>query len=284
MKARLVLVASLLVAGCAAPAPSSPAGTPTGSPTAAPSLPSPEPSATPIAELPTWPPEPVPDERFVAIRSLTFLDGSQRLGLDFVGAKAFSPTDPCSADYSAQTAVVDGILEVAIFQSRPPRPAVAPPCDSMGYGRYLEVDLDAPFSGPEWRDLGGAYRHFLAPPDGLVELSGLPAGWELRDGRDVPDSRWGRWERTYSPDPLPAAAERTVVLYQSFGGPVGVTGGDTGTPVEVNGAFAMLYRWQPTGELVLVWRLGDGELALVTYEQTFSLDQLITLAESATSS
>jgi hypothetical protein len=151
----------------------------------------------------------------------------------------------------------------------------------MGYGRYLEVDLDAPFSGPEWRDLGGAYRHFLAPPDGLVELPGLPAEWQLREGRDVPDSRWGRWERTFSPDPLPADPERTVVLYQSFGGPVGVTGGDTGTPVEVNGAFAMLYRWQPTGELVLVWRLGDGELALVAFEQTFAVDQLIALAESA---
>jgi hypothetical protein len=52
--------------------------------------------------------------------------------------------------------------------------------------------------------------------------------------------------------------------------------------VVVNGQPATLYRWPPNGELVLVWRLGNDGLALVAYEQQFSVDELIALADSAT--
>ena len=50
----------------------------------------------------------------------------------------------------------------------------------------------------------------------------------------------------------------------------------------VNGRRATQYRHAPNGELVLVWRLGNDGLALVAYEQQFSIDELIALAESAT--
>jgi hypothetical protein len=235
---------------------------------------------TPIAEEASWPPQPNRDFRFVPISQLTLSSDGRRIVLDFVGARAYASDDPCSADYAAKVAVVDGILEVGIEESRRPSPTEGTACDALGHARILQVNLDEPFTGSVWRDLNG-YVHFLAPPDGLVELAGLPTGWALRAQRDVEDSPTGRWERTYSPDPSLADETRSVVLFQSFDGPVNVTGGTEERQVVVNGRPATLYRWPPTGELVLVWRLGNDGLALVAYEQEFSIDDLVALAESA---
>ena len=198
-----------------------------------------------------------------------------------MGWREYAADDPCSAEYKATATVVDGVLEVGVEESRRPTPTEGTGCDAMGHARSLEVDLDEPFTGSVWRDLNG-YVHFLAPPDGLVELAGLPDGWELRAQRDVEESPTGRWERTYSPDPSLVDATQSVVLYQSFDGPVNVTGGTEERQVVVNGRPATLYRHAPNGELVLVWRLGNDGLALVAYEQQFSIDELIDLAESAT--
>jgi hypothetical protein len=231
------------------------------------------PAAT--AEVPRA--EPGRDFRFVPISGLTLGADHRTLTIDFVGGKPFSPDDPCSKEYRATATVQDGVLEVGVSQV--PRGGEQP-CDAMGYGRSLVLRLDAPFAGTAWRDRYG-YLHFLAPPPGLVELTGLPQGWALRNQRDVEESPAGRWERTYSPDPTITSGTSTVVLYQSFGGPVNVTGGDAGTSVELNGRTGILYRWPPSGELVLVWRLGANDLALVANEREFSVEQLIKLAESA---
>ncbi len=281
----LALVAALILAGCSGSVPtptSSPSmSSPQASPSTAPGT-APSPSTTPaaVAGLPSWPPQPDRDFRYVPIDKLTLSEGGRHLSLDFVGAREYAADDPCSAEYKASVTVVDGVLEVGVEESRRPAAAEGTLCDAMGYARNLQVDLQEPFTGSVWRDLNG-YLHFLAPPDGLVELAGLPDGWLLRAQRDVEESPTGRWERTYSPDPSPSPA-RSVVLYQSFDGPVNVTGGDEAPDVVVNGQPATLYRWPPTGELVLVWRLGNDGLALVAYEQQFSVDELIALAESAT--
>lgn len=177
------------------------------------------------------------------------------------------------------TDVVDGVLEIGVVPLADP-PLV--PCDAMGYARTLDLTLEEPFTGTIWHDRFG-YRHFLASPLGLVNLAGLPEGWELRAERDVEQSRTGRWERTYGPDPDLTDETATLVLFQSFDGPVNVTGGtDQPTGVLVNGRTGYLYRWPPTGELVLVWQLGTDGIALVGYEQTFTVEELIALAESVT--
>jgi hypothetical protein len=237
--------------------------------------PGPSPSTDPGLE--SFAPEPTRDLRFVPISSLVLAADQRHVTIDFVGGREFSATDPCSIEYQAQTSVEGDILEVGVLPLRGP---AAVTCDAVGYSRTLQVVLDAPFLGSAWRDRTG-YLHFLAPPNGLVELTGLPAGWVLRKGRDVEDSPTGRWERTYSPDASLADPTRTVVMYQSFGGPVNVTGGDDVSQVQVNGRPATLYRHAPTGELVLVWQLGNDGLALVAFEQVFSVDQLISLAKSA---
>lgn len=291
----LLLVAALAVATVGGLFDQRPVVVPPASPTASPSVSvSPSPTATSAASAasPTatatsvveplpWSPEPTHDARYTPIGGLVLSEDGRRIKLDFGGARAYSPDDLCSGDYGATTAVVEGILEVGVSGvAGPPRPT-AQSCDSIGYERSLEVVLSEPFTGSAWRDLYGPYLHFLAPPQGLVELTGLPAGWVLRAGRDMEESPTGRWQRTYSPDASPADETKTVVLYQSFDGPVNVTGGTGQRRVVVNGQTATLYRNPPNGELVLVWRLGNDDLALVAYESEFSIDELVLLAESA---
>jgi hypothetical protein len=149
----------------------------------------------------------------------------------------------------------------------------------VGHSWKLDVQLPEPFLGSTVRDRGGGVL-FVARPDGLAELTGLPKGWALRSEADVEESPTGRWRRTYSEDPTLTAPRDVVEFYQSFDGPVNVTGGDSGTQVMVGGKPATLYRWPPEGELVLVWTLGPDGFALVAYEQTFSAEDLIKLAES----
>lgn len=281
MKALAILAASVLLAACSVAGSTAPASAEAPEPTTVEAAGLPTATPASVVEPPSWSPEPTQDARFVPIGSLELSQDGRHIKVDFTGAAAYSANDPCSADYSATTAVADGVLEVGIFQSRPPNPVEPRPCDAIGLGRSLDVALGEPFTGSAWRDLYGPYLHFLSRPEGLVELSGLPVGWALRAERDVEQSPTGRWERTYSPDASLADETKTVVLYQSFDGPVNVTGGTEERQVEVDGQTATLYRWPPNGELVLVWRLGTDGLALVAYEREFSTDELIELAESA---
>lgn len=235
--------------------------------------------------LPTASPESTRDPRYVRVDTLTIAADRRHVKLTFVGGAPYAPADPCTVDYTAAAEAIDGVLEVGVTAVPHPDPTLAPNegCDLVGHPRTLDVVLDEPFTGARWHDRAG-YLHFLAPPQGLVELTTLPAGWRLRSERDVENSPTGRWERTYAPDP-DSTGDQTLVLYQSFGGPVGVTGGDgVGTAVTVNGQPARLYRWDPAGELVLVWQVGDSGLALVGYEPAFSVDALIRLAETSRAS
>jgi hypothetical protein len=244
---------------------------------------SPAPGPSTDHALESFAPEPTRDLRFVPISSLVLAADHRHITIDFVGSHEFVPGNPCSIEYEALTNVVNGVLEIGVLPKAGVLPDAGPTavtCDDLGYPRTLNVVLDAPFSGTRWHDRTG-YLHFLAPPNGLVELTGLPAGWVLRKGRDVEESPAGRWERTYSPDASLADPTRTVVLYQTFDGSVPVTGGEEVTQVQVNGRAATLYRYAPSGELVLVWQLGSNGLGLVAFEQEFSQGELIALAESA---
>jgi hypothetical protein len=216
----------------------------------------------------------------------TLTEGNRLLTIDFVGGRLFSALDHCSRAYAGWAEAVGDQLEVAVIDVTPPlilpNGGEPPGCDAIGYERTVTVRLAEPFVGSRVHDLAG-YLHFLRAPEGLVTLSGLPANWLLRSERDVEDSRTGRWQRTYSPvaNPDAGTSKGKIDLYQSFGGPVNVTGGDQQGTVTVNGGAATLYRNGPDGELVLVWRLGSDELALVANETDVPIDRLITLAESA---
>lgn len=266
MRALALFAASIILAGCSATGHSPSASAPGVS--AAPS-----PSAEESAAR---------DERYLPIERVALADGDRSATIAFTGAKPYDPVDPCSADYDARTRIFDGVLEIGVFQSQPPRPAVPPPCDAIGFERTIVVELDQPFAGVAWRDLFGPYLHFLGPPPGLVELTGLPDGWVVVGERDVEESPTGRWERMYGPpDATLDDPTRAVVLYQSFDGPVEVSGGTEVQQVPVDGEPATLYRAPENGQLVLTWGLEADGLAIVAYEPTFTAESLIELAESA---
>ena len=109
----------------------------------------------------------------------------------------------------------------------------------------------------------------------------LPAAWDQTSEGDVEDSPTGRWRRTYTLDGAGEGPGGRLDLYQSFGAPVDVTGGEEQSTVTVNGADATLYRNAASGELVLVWSLGEDGLALVANEADFTPEALVSLADSA---
>lgn len=210
-------------------------------------------------------------------------DDSTILTLRFVGGREFAVDDRCSTAYAGWAAQVGETLEAEVIDVTPRAPAVeGQGCDLVGHSRSVSVRLESPFLGSRLHDRGGD-MHFVRRPAGLIELRALPGAWVLRSEGDVQESPTGRWEQTYSPraNPNPGTSKGKLDLYQAFGGPAGVSGGEEIRTVKVNGRDATLYRFAPDGELVLVWQLGADGLALVANEAEFPVRQLIALAESA---
>jgi hypothetical protein len=153
-------------------------------------------------------------------------------------------------------------------------------CDALGYDRTITFALESPFRGARIHDLAG-YDHFVRRPVGVANIA-IPAGWKLLDEGDVEESPTGRWRQSWAKGPQGETSKGRIDLYQAFGGPVNVTGGDEQRQVRVGGADATLYRQPDVGELVLVWTLGADGLALVVNEADFSVDDAIALAETVT--
>lgn len=223
-------------------------------------------------------------DRPVSFENVVLADDGRSVRVDFIGGKEFDPDNPCSLAYRGTAEVVGEELEIGIYAEQHPTPL--PPdtgCDLIGYPRTLALHLDEPFTGSVVRDLAGQV-FMLAPPAGLAHIGALPEGWDLRREGNILGSSTPRWERVWSPDPdpWPAEGDSMLSLYQAFGGPVNTTGGDPQPAVEVNGQSATFYLHPPTGEMVVVWGLGDDELALVGNLNDFSQDEFLALAESVT--
>lgn len=218
----------------------------------------------------------------VSVDTVTLADDRLSVRVDFIGGQEFDPDNPCSVAYEGTAEIVGDELEIGIFAQQHPKTLPEDwACELMGYPRTLVLDLSEPFKGTRVRDLAGQLI-LLEPPDDLAQISGLPDGWELRREESLGESTTPRWMRVYSPidDPWPSEGDSMVTLIQAFDGPVNTTGAEIQPPVEVNGAPATLYLHPPTGEMVVVWSLGMGELALAGYLSDFTQEEFIALAES----
>ena len=234
--------------------------------------------------------QPHPGDRRVSIDDVTLSEDKRTAHLSFTGGPPWDPNDPCSTDYVAEGEIRDDILEVAVIETVssgegwPAQPAGAIPvaCNAAGYAHVLDLALAEPFTGSQVHDVSGQVL-LVAVPDGLVVLTGLPDGWTLQSENDVGESPTGRWQRHYvSSDAGQGEDNRGVLdLYQAFGGPVMVSGGDEQRSVEIGAATGTLYRQPLSGELVLTWDLHGTGLALVANEVDFTPAALIELAESA---
>lgn len=221
--------------------------------------------------------------QLVYLDSWTFAADRRAITVNFVGGRELDLGDPCSKSYHG-TAEVDG-EELAIGIYTDPFPGEVPDdlaCTAEGYARSLDLQLSRPFYGTRIHDLAGQL-YFLEAPPGLVEITGLPDGWVERSAESLSGSPTGRWQRTYALPGTPVGAGRSagqVVLIQAFDAPANVTGGDLEPDVTINGERATSYLWEPVGEMVLVWKVGDDGVALVGNLADFRHEEFVALAES----
>ena len=226
---------------------------------------------------------PSPQERdgtATPIDAVSIADGGHSIHVDFVGGKEFAPDDPCSVAYEAEAQVAGETLEIGVFPLR--HPIALPPhhaCEMIGYSRELDVKLDQPFRGTRVWDRSGQLL-LLEAPLGLVTINALPDGWLLRREESLASSPTGRWSRTYSPIEDPDHGDSWVQLIQAFGADADVTGGNKQPDVEITGVRATYYLHTPSGEMVLVWRIGADGVALVGNLQDFTEEQFLQLAAS----
>jgi hypothetical protein len=219
------------------------------------------------------PPRPVP------IQAVAIADDGLSVRIDFIGGAEFDPNDPCTRAYVAEVEVGTDDLSVGVFALEHPKAAADVFCTLIGYQRTLVATLDRPFHGTRVLDRAG-YVILLAAPQGLVQIKGLPGGWSLQHEESLQESPTGRWSRTYAPAPDPGLVDAWVQLIQAFNGPAGVTGGDLQPDASINGIRASFYLHGPSGEMVLVWTIGDDGVALVGNLRDFTAEEFIQLAES----
>jgi hypothetical protein len=204
------------------------------------------------------------------IDTVTIADDGRSFRVDFIGGREFAPNDPCSIAYQGTAKIVRDELEIGVYpQKHPMALSGGAVCTGEGHGRSLNFTLNEPFTGTVVHDLAGQ-RLLLAPPSELAEIRALPEGWELRREESLPGSLTPRWQRIWSPDrdPWQSDGDRMLILVQALGGPVETTGGHRLSSVEITGQPATLALDPPSGELLLVWSLGDDELALTATSET----------------
>lgn len=217
------------------------------------------------------------------VEGVAIADDHRSVDVAFIGGPEFDPDNPCSVAYDGTARVVGDELEIGIYALEHPTPI--PPdtsCGLVGFPRTITLLLDEPFNGLIVRDLAGQVL-LLGPPPTLAEVRGLPDGWGLRHGRTMLDSTTPRWERAWSRHPgllETLGAERILRLKQAFGGSVLERPVDREPSVAIHGQPATLSVYEPTGQMVLRWWIGDDELELTGNLSAFSQEEFIALAES----
>lgn len=221
----------------------------------------------------------------VRIDAALLSDDSRVLTLTFTGGPEYVADDPCTRAYAGHAEDAAGVLEAEVMDVTPPRSLPSgSACIALGYPRTVTVTLATPFLGSRLDDRAG-FILFLRRPSGLIEIKGLPSAWQLRSEHTLTESPIARWERIYSLDATPGGYTEVgeLDLYQSFGSPMLIGGGDAVTkPVQIGDLPGLLYGPDGSGEIVLTWQFDRDGLELVANTADFTPEALIALAETAT--
>jgi hypothetical protein len=221
----------------------------------------------------------------VRIDAALLSDDSRVLTLSFTGGPEYVANAPCTRAYVGHAEDADGVLEAEVMDVTPPRSLPSgSACTLEGHQRTVTVNLATPFLGSRLDDRAG-FVLFLRRPSGLIEIKGLPSAWQLQSEHTLNESPTGQWERVYSLDATPGGYPeiRELDLYQSFGGPMLISGGDgVGKPFQIGDLPGLLYGPDGNGEIVLAWQFDRDGLALVANTADFTPEALIALAETAT--
>lgn len=218
----------------------------------------------------------------VSIDRFTLSADRTSLEVGFIGGPVYDADDPCSTDYEATSEWRDDVLEVGVVKTKGMGHGIgfgnhSLTCTAMGYGRTIVLELDEPFDGSEIRDANGEHRRLFRTGDELATLTGLPSGWEVQVQSESPETRGGGWIKVYGPYDDPS---RQVVFVQAFDGYPHIWRAFTGEDrTTVDGVDGRLFH-TPNGRQGIWWKPGTEGYALYAFEDVFTLEELLALAET----
>ncbi|MBT8194293.1 MAG: hypothetical protein HKO63_10060 [Acidimicrobiia bacterium] len=204
------------------------------------------------------------------------------LEVGFVGGAPYDPDNPCSTNYEATSEWLGDVLEVGVVKTKGMGHGVgfgnqSLACPAMGYFRTETIDLDEPFDGSEIRDANGEHRRLFRTGNELATLTGLPSGWEVQVQSESPETRGGGWIKVYGPYDDPS---QQVVFVQAFDGYPHIWRAFTGDErITVDGVDGRLFH-TPNGHQGIWWKPGTEGYALYAFEDVFTLEELLALAET----
>jgi hypothetical protein len=213
---------------------------------------------------------------------VTLAADRQSVEVVVVGGPPLSEGKPCGTNYALASSAVNGTTLEVMVKLTAERTGACVLIDLVCCEHRFTVPLPDGQPVDRVRDMGASFERdfFLAPPTGLYQLHGMPAGWELR--REWAD--WGgTWTRLYSPlaDPQPGSTG-TLLFMTTFGGRIVTEPEALQSPVIVNGVEAQYQRYPGVdNQIQLQWLVDGQRLTLETFEDDFSIDELIVLANSA---
>ncbi|MEP7360239.1 MAG: hypothetical protein ABI744_01540 [Chloroflexota bacterium] len=220
----------------------------------------------------------------VSLDSVLLAADGRSVDVTVIGGHPLSDGEPCGADYTlASTSVIGATLEILIVRTAE-RVGSCVLTELICCERHFTVELPTDRAVDRARDLSASFERdlFLVRPSGLDVLHGLPPDWKLR----TEWASWGgTWTRLYSPliDPPPGSPD-TLIFKTTFGGHIITEPEALQPPVLVNGVEAQYQRYPDVSNQIQLQWLVDGQLlTLETFERDFSIDELTSLANSASS-
>jgi hypothetical protein len=218
----------------------------------------------------------------VSIDRFTLSPDRTILEVGFIGGAPYDPDNPCSEAYAASADLLGDVLEVEVVRTKGMghgggfgNRSFA--CTLVGYFRTETIELDEPFDGSEIRDANGEHRRLFRTGDELATLTGLPSGWEVQVQSESPETRGGGWIKVYGPYDDPS---QQVVFVQAFDGYPHIWRAFTGEDrITVDGVDGRLFH-TPNGHQGIWWKPGEAGYALYAFEEIFTLEELLALAET----
>jgi hypothetical protein len=202
------------------------------------------------------------------------------VAVSFLGGKAYDPANACSTDYRASAGINGDTLDLQVSPVHHPeqvRPPVDAVCTMEGYGYLFTIVLPVAFRGRQVMDPSSG-QLWIAPPERIVELAGLPEGWRLTSITTEPSIP--ELGRMYQPGTeVPGAAGRFIAIHQAFGGPTSNTVDDPVATRSIHGADVPIGRNSDEG-YAAGWADGADHVWFTVVDPAVTLDAFVDMANA----
>jgi hypothetical protein len=230
----------------------------------------------------------LPAGPIVGIDNATLSADGRSLDVTVLGPYPMSDDKPCGADFALTSDVAGNVVNVTATEIAS-REGDCSLTELICCEHHLTASLPDGNTVDTVHDRGGMIPNrnlFVKRPAGLYDLNGLPLGWELRD--EWPE--WnGNWMRLYlrrgDPDPRETHefSAHTLTFGTTYGGRITTEPEYLQPPVTVQGQPAQYERYEGDNpQIQLQWMADTQKLWLEAFEPDFTIDDLLNLANSAT--